>query len=94
MLTEQQKIQAAERGAEWGRQEAKLQVEAVENGHQRTTADWTTGTWCGSLPHDSTDIYERTDAQTTDRDEYEAILDRAAQVAYEAAIQAAQEVQA
>jgi len=81
MLTEQQQIEATERGATWGQQEAELQLEAVENGHQRTTAKWTTGTWCGSNP------FSRTDDETADlANEYEDILDRAAQDAYESAV--------
>ncbi len=83
MLTEQQKIEAAERGAEWGRQEAESQLEAVANGHQRTTARWTANTWCGSNP------FSRTDDTTADlANKYEAALDRAAQAAYEAAVKA------
>ena len=89
MLTEQQKIEAAERGAHWGQQEADLQLEAVASGHQRTTANWTANTWCGPIPFD-----RRDDATADLANEYENILDRAAQAAYEAAIEAAQAVQA
>lgn len=81
MLSEQIKKEAAKRGAEWGRQEASYQLEAVDNGHQRKAADWTTGTWCGSIPFD-----RRDDATADLADEYEAILDAAAKAAYDAAI--------
>ena len=77
MLTNEQQIEAAQRGAEWGRQEASLQVEAVENGHQSEAAQWTTGQWCGSNPF------------ATDDDrcwEYDSAIDRAAQAAYKAAV--------
>lgn len=83
MLTNEQQIQAAERGEHWGKQEAGHQLEAVENGHRREPATWTTGQWCGDNP------FSRTDDETADRDEYEDILDRAAQAAYEAAVEAA-----
>lgn len=77
MLTNEQKQEAAERGAEWGKQEAGHQLEAVENGHRREPATWTTGQWCGSNPF------------ATDDDrcwEYDSAIDRAAQAAYEAAV--------
>jgi len=84
----EQKIEAAELGAEWGLQEAGHQIEAVENGHQSEAAQWATGQWCGSNP------YSRTDDATADfANAWEATLDRAAQAAYNAAIDAAQAVQ-
>jgi hypothetical protein len=81
MLSEKMRKEAAERGAEWGRQEAGHQLEAVENGHRRNAAKWTTGTWCGSIPFD-----RRDDATADLANEYEAILDAAAKAAYDAAI--------
>ncbi|MFN9971947.1 MAG: hypothetical protein ACK58T_18870 [Phycisphaerae bacterium] len=81
MLSEEMKKEAAERGAEWGRQEAGHQLEAVENGHQRKAAEWTMGTWCGPIPFDRHD-----DATADLASEYEYILDRAAKAAYDAAI--------
>jgi hypothetical protein len=85
MLTNDQIAEAAERGAEWGRQEAGHQVEAVENSHREEPATWATGQWCGDNPFPTDD----------DRCwEYDSALDRAAQAAYEAAIDAAQAVQA
>lgn len=90
--------EAAEQGAEWGQQEALHQLEAVENGHQRTTSKWTTGMWCGSNPFSrKIKNAETTQGQRDYSDlanEYEGILDRAAQAAYEAAIDAAREVKA
>ena len=75
--------EAAEQGAHWGQQEALHQLEAVENGHQRTTSPWTTGRWSGSNP------FSRSDDATADlANAYETTLDRAAQAAYEAAIDA------
>ena len=75
----------AQRGAAWGQLEAELMLEAVKNGHRREPATWTTGQWCGDNPFPTDD----------DRCwEYDSAIDRAAQTAYEAAIQAAQEVQA
>jgi poly-gamma-glutamate capsule biosynthesis protein CapA/YwtB (metallophosphatase superfamily) len=77
-------LEAAERGAAWGQQEADLMLEAVENGHLREPAAWTTGQWSGSNP------YSRTEDATADlANEYEAIIDRAAKAAYNAAIEAA-----
>jgi hypothetical protein len=81
MLSEEIKRDAAERGAEWGRQEAGHQLEAVHDGHQRKAAEWTTGTWCGSIPFD-----RRDDATADLANEYEAILDAAAKAAYDAAM--------
>jgi hypothetical protein len=81
MLSEEMKKEAAERGAEWGRQEAGHQLEAVHNDHQRKAAEWTTGTWCGSIPFD-----RRDDATADLANEYEAILDAAAKAAYDAAM--------
>jgi hypothetical protein len=75
------KQEAAERGAEWGRQEAGQQLESVDNGHQRKAAEWTTGTWSGSIPFDPHD-----DATAELANEYEAILDAAAKFAYDAVI--------
>jgi len=75
-------LEAAERGAEWGQQEALHQLESVENGHQRTTSRWTTGMWCGSNPFSRAD-----DANADMANAYETTLDRAAQAAYEAAIE-------
>jgi len=82
MLTEQQQIEAAQRGAQWGQQEAELMLEAVENGHRLRPAEWTKGQWSGYVPTGA------------GRYKYETTLDRAAQVAYEAAIDAALEVKA
>jgi hypothetical protein len=81
MLSEEMKKDAAKLGAEWGREEAGLQLEAVVHGHQRKAAEWTTGTWCGSIPFD-----RRDDATADLADEYEAILDASAMAAYDAAI--------
>ena len=72
----------AQRGAAWGQIEAELMLEAVENGHRLRPAEWTKGQWSGYVPPGA------------GRYRYEATLDRAAQAAYEAAIQAAQAVQA
>jgi len=92
MLTTEQKKEAAERGEEWGRQEAEGMTEAIENGHRRDRPEWTGGQWCGELPHDApvgqadrAKWEGRTEEQDADRDEYETILDRAAKAAYEAA---------
>jgi hypothetical protein len=74
MLSEELKREAAERGAEWGRQEAALMADAIENGHRKTWPEWTMGTYCGALP------------EGDDRDQYELLLDRAAKAAYDAAI--------
>jgi hypothetical protein len=81
MLSEEIKRDAAERGAEWGRQEAGHQLDAVHDGHQRKAAEWAKGTWCGSIPFDRHD-----DATADLANEYEAILDAAAKAAYDAAI--------
>jgi hypothetical protein len=51
-------------------------LEAVENGHRLRPAEWTKGQWSGYVPPGA------------GRYRYEATLDRAAQVAYEAAIDA------
>ena len=72
----------AQRGAAWGQLEAELMLEAVKNGHRSKPAEWTSGQWSGYVPRGA------------GRYRYEGALDRAAQAAYEAAIQAAQEVQA
>ena len=71
-----------QRGAAWGQLEAELMLEAVENGHRSRPAEWTKGQWSGYVPRGA------------GRYRYEAELDRAAQAAYEAAIQASQEVKA
>jgi hypothetical protein len=81
MLSEEIKKDAAKLGAEWGREEAGLQLEAVHDGHKRKAAEWTMGTWCGPIPFD-----RRDDATADLADEYESILDRAAKAAYDAAI--------
>ena len=81
LMTQEIKQEAAERGAEWGRQEASLQLDAIHNGHKRKAAEWTPGTWCGSIPFDPHD-----DATAELADEYEVILDAAAKAAYEAAL--------
>ena len=57
-------------------------LEAVENGHRSRPAEWTKGQWSGYVPPGD------------GRYLWEATLDRAAQTAYEAAIDAAQEVKA
>ena len=80
-MTEQIKKEAAERGAEWGRQEASLQLDAIHNGDRRKAAEWTPGTWCGSIPFDPHD-----DATADEAELYEVILDAAAKAAYEAAL--------
>jgi hypothetical protein len=81
IMSYEQKQEAAERGAEWGRQEAELQLEAVANGHRRKAATWATGHWSGDNPFPTDD----------DRCwEYDSAIDRAAQAAYEAAVEAAQ----
>jgi hypothetical protein len=85
MLTNEQKQEAAERGAEWGRQEAALLIEDIENGHSKRWHDWAMGTWCGDLPHEATPSEDRTEAQDAERDEYERILDKAARTAFVAA---------
>ena len=72
----------AQRGAAWGQIEAELMLEAVENGHRLRPAEWTKGQWSGYVPPGA------------GRYRYKTTLDRAAQAAYEAAIQAAQAVQA
>jgi len=74
MLTPGQKQEAAERGAEWGKQEAELTREAIENGHRKTWPEWTMGTYCGKMPDGE------------EREEYKTILDRAAKAVYEAAV--------
>ena len=73
---------AAQRGAAWGRQEAELMLEAVQNGHRLQSAEWTKGQWSGYVP------------PGPGRYRYEADLDRSAQAAYEAAIEADQAVKA
>ena len=72
----------AQRGAAWGQLEAELMLEAVENGHRSRPAEWTKGQWSGYVPRGA------------GRYRYEAALDRAAQTAYEAAMEAAKKVQA
>ena len=72
----------AQRGAAWGQLEAELMLEAVENGHRLRPAEWTKGQWSGYVPPGA------------GRYRYEAELDRAAQAAYEAAIEAARELKA
>ena len=72
----------AQRGAAWGLLEAKLMLESIKNGYRCTPAKWSKGQWSGYVPPGAS------------RYRYESELDRAAQAAYEAAIQAAKEVQA
>ena len=72
----------AQRGAAWGQLEAELMLEAVKRGYRSKPAEWTKGQWSGYVPPGA------------GRYRYEATLDRAAQTAYEAAIDAAQEVKA
>ena len=72
----------AQRGAAWGQLEAELMLEAVATGWLSKPAEWTSGQWFGYVPPGEGSV------------EYEAELDRAAQAAYEAAIEAAQAVQA
>ena len=72
----------AQRGAAWGQLEAELMLEAVKNGHRSKPAEWTRGQWSGYVPRGA------------GRYRYEAELDRAAQTAYEAAMEAAKKVQA
>lgn len=72
----------AQRGAAWGQLEAELMLEAVENGHRSRPAQWTKGQWSGYVPTGA------------GRYLWEATLDRAAQTAYEAAIEAARAVKA
>ena len=57
-------------------------LEAVATGWLSKPAEWTSGQWFGYVPPGEGSV------------EYEAELDRAAQAAYEAAIEAAQAVQA
>ena len=61
-------------GRQWGESEASLQLEAVEQGHQRVVAEWTAGTYCG-------DLAEYGDCAL----EADAIIEAAAKKAYEAA---------
>lgn len=68
----------AERGAAWGRLEAELMLEAVDNGHRPRPAEWTRGQWSGYVPPGA------------GRYRWEATLDRAAEAAYNAAIEAAE----
>ena len=72
----------AQRGAAWGQLEAELMLEAVKSGYRSKPAEWARGQWSGYVPPGA------------GRYRYEAALDRAAQTAYESAIQAAQAVQA
>ncbi len=72
----------AERGAAWGQLEAELMLKSIRDGYQCVPAKWTKGQWSGYVPPGA------------GRYRYEAELDRAAQVAYEAAIEDAQAVQA
>ena len=72
----------AQRGAAWGQLEAELMLEAVKSGYRAKPAEWATGQWSGYVPPGAC------------RYLWESTLDRAAQAAYEAAIQAAQEVKA
>ena len=57
-------------------------LEAVKSGYRSKPAEWTRGQWSGYVPRGA------------GRYRYEAAIDRAAQTAYEAAIQDAQEVKA
>jgi hypothetical protein len=82
ITTNKQQIEAAELGAAWGLLEAELMIADVENGYRLRPAEWTNGQWSGYVPPGA------------GRYRYEAALDRAAQVAYGAAIDAAQAVQA
>jgi hypothetical protein len=63
-MTEELRKEAAQRGAEWGRQEAQLASD------QGIAPAWSNGRYCGEFPAGD------------DREEYEAILDAAAQAAY------------
>jgi hypothetical protein len=69
MLTPELKIEAAELGAAWGKQEAEL---AADQGI--APAAWQNGRYCGWLP-----------AESDEREEYDRIIDQAAKAAYEAA---------
>ena len=70
-------VSPAQRGAAWGRLEAELMLEAVKSGYRSKPAEWARGQWSGYVPPGA------------GRYRWEAALDRAAQVAYEAAIDAA-----
>jgi len=85
MLTSEQKQEAAKIGGEWGRQEAALLIEDIENGHSKGWKDWAMGQYCGDLPHDATPSEDRTEEQDAERDDYERILDKAARMAFVAA---------
>jgi len=51
-MSEEMKKEAAERGAEWGRQEAQLASD------QGIAPAWTDGRYCGELPAGSREEYE------------------------------------
>ena len=72
----------SQRGAAWGQLEAELMLEAVKSGYRSKPSEWTRGQWSGYVPRGA------------GRYRYEAALDRAAQTAYEAAMEAAKKVQA
>ena len=67
----------AQRGAAWGRLEAALQLEAVADGYRLRVAEWANGQWSGYIPPGEGSV------------EHEAELDRAAEAAYNAVIEAA-----
>ena len=52
MLSEEMKKEAAERGAEWGRQEAQLAAD------QGIAPAWTNGLYCGEFPAGHREEYE------------------------------------
>jgi hypothetical protein len=70
-LTDDDRAELARMGRAWGRQEAELQMESIENGHQRVAADWATGTYCGDLA-----MYGECALEA------EAIIDASARTAY------------
>lgn len=67
------RIEAQQRGAEYGRIERELADQDIAQGRRTTRPDWKNGAYEGWLP--------RTDAV---RERYEAVLDAAARAEYEA----------
>jgi hypothetical protein len=76
-MTQEQIRHAIEIGIAWGKQEADLQIERVQDEHQAKPAEWTYGCYAGDIPKDKDG--ERLTG-------YGDILDAAAWMAYDEAI--------